>query len=86
MLSKLKKKKNFKLITEIGDMWPESIPLNKRLSTIFSFPFLIWKKLRDNYLYNSDLVISECELFKNILKRNTKLESIKTLYFCKKGF
>lgn len=86
VLSKLKKKKNFKLITEIGDMWPESIPLNKRLSTIFSFPFLIWKKLRDNYLYNSDLVISECELFKNILKRNTKLESIKTLYFCKKGF
>ena len=83
-LSKVKKKYNFFLITELGDMWPESFPVSTRIKKIMTVPFKLWSSLRDNYLYNSDYVITECELFNKVLYKNSSIKKIKTLYFCQK--
>lgn len=82
-LSKCKKKKSFKLITEVGDMWPESIPVGDRLKNILKIPFGIWSGLRDRYLYNSDMVIAECDLFRETIEKKSTIEQIQTIYFCK---
>ena len=82
-ISKAKKRKQFMLITEIGDMWPETMPINSRLKAILFAPFYYWRSLRDNYLFNSDVIIAECDLFKERLVKNTGLKNIETLYFCK---
>ena len=78
----LRKKKKFLLITEIGDMWPESIPISDHLKKIFALPLRVWADLRDNYISNSDCIITECELFrKQILEKNRNLK-VNALYFC----
>lgn len=82
-LSQSRQKKNFKLITEIGDMWPESMPVSSKIKKGLSIPFNIWAGFRDKYLSNSDAIITECNLFKNKLEKNAKLNNIKTIYFCK---
>lgn len=82
-LSKCKRQRNFCLITEIGDMWPESIPVGVCLKKSLKIPFSIWSEMRDKYLYNSDIIIAECDLFRDKLKKNTAIEQIQTLYFCK---
>lgn len=82
-LSKSKKKKDFKLITEIGDMWPESIPMGKGLKRVLRIPFSIWARFRDKFLYNSDSVIAECDLFRDTIKQNSGIDHVQTLYFCK---
>lgn len=78
----LRDKKKIQLITEIGDMWPESIPISEKLKKLLALPMRIWANLRDNYISNSDCVITECELFrKQLLRKNGNLE-VNTLYFC----
>lgn len=83
VLSIIKRKKKFKLITEIGDMWPETMPVSKSIKKVLVVPLGIWKAFRDKYLFNSDIVIAECDLFKKQLEKNTGLGQIQTLYFCK---
>lgn len=82
-LCKCKEKKSFKLITEVGDMWPESIPVGEKVRKLFFVPFRMWSKLRDQYLFNSDMVIAECDLFRDTIQRKSGISNIQTLYFCK---
>ena len=83
VLSKIKKKADFFLVTEIGDMWPESMPVSNLVSTALSLPFKIWSRLRDKYLFNSDYIIAECDLFKNSIMKKVCTNKIETMYFCK---
>ena len=82
-LSNIKKKKNFFLITEIGDMWPESMPVGIKVKAALSFPFKIWSSFRDKYLFNSDYIIAECDLFRNSIVKKVCTDNIQTIYFCK---
>ena len=66
-------------------MWPETMPVPNLVKKILYIPLLFWKNLRDKYLFNSDTVIAECELFDKQLVYNTGLKNIVTLYFCKKA-
>ena len=84
VLSNIRKNRDFKLITEIGDMWPETMPASEGIKKILFIPLSIWRLLRDKYLFNSDVIIAECNLFKKQLEKNTGLSQIRTLYFCKK--
>ena len=84
VLSNIRKNRDFKLITEIGDMWPETMPTSEGIKKILFIPLSIWRLLRDKYLFNSDVIIAECNLFKKQLEKNTGLSQIRTLYFCKK--
>ncbi len=85
VLSNIRKSYSFKLITEIGDLWPETMPVSQKIKKIFWVPLGIWRLLRDKYLFNSDVIIAECNLFKTQLEKNTGLKQIRTLYFCKKA-
>lgn len=48
------------LIIDVIDMWPESMPLDKYKNT---FPFVLWKRMRNNSLKKADYVFTECNLY-----------------------
>ncbi|OAI88720.1 hypothetical protein AYO36_00860 [Exiguobacterium sp. KKBO11] len=75
-----KENKNTKLIFDLIDLWPETFPVQKIKQL---FPFNYWKSLRKNGLAGSDLVISECNLYREIIEN--ELEGIKceTVYLAK---
>ncbi len=68
-----------KLVIDIIDLWPESLRLGK-LENIW--PVSIWKKLRDSNLGKADLVITECDLYREKLGLDPK-RSV-TMYWGKK--
>lgn len=82
-LSKCKKNNDFRLITEIGDMWPETMPVGGMLKKGLGLPFKFWSSLRDKHLYNSDVIIAECDLFNELLRKKSHVNKIETVYFCK---
>lgn len=77
---KYKKENNdTKIIVDVIDMWPESLPVkyNKNL-----FPLNIWKNIRKNNIDCADLVVSECNMYRNILEKEYS-GNIETLYWAK---
>lgn len=78
---KYKRKHNsVRLVFDIIDMWPESFPLKKYASLP---PFAMWRNLRDKSLKYADYVVSECDLYREMLAE--KLGNIPngTLYLAK---
>lgn len=60
-----KKNNNIKLIVDIIDLWPESLPL-RFLKEVW--PITVWADLRNKHLKEADLIITECNLYKKVLK------------------
>ena len=58
---------NVKLIYEIEDLWPESLPLSDTKKRLLQLPFMIWKVIRNRYIDNADGIILECALYKDYL-------------------
>ena len=58
---KLKKVLHTKVVLDIIDMWPESLPV-KGVETLW--PLRCWRRLRDDNLGHADLVFTECGLYK----------------------
>lgn len=82
-LSKYKEKNpKVQLITEIEDLWPESMPIGASLKKLASPAFKIWARIRNKNLKNSDVVVFECELFLNTLKKYVSKSAI--VHLCKK--
>lgn len=77
---KYKKENKVKLIIDIIDMWPESLPISKKIKNLL--PFKLWKSYRSKYLNCADRLISECNLYKEILNKeyNNKID---TLYWAR---
>lgn len=59
-----KRKTGTRLIVDILDLWPESLPI-PFLKTIW--PLSLWSDLRNRNLKNADLVITECKLYQERL-------------------
>lgn len=70
-----------KLILDVIDMWPESMPIKN--SKVIEPVFSKWAGLRDNYVKAADLVFTECNLFQEILKTKVSREKLQTLYLVK---
>lgn len=53
-----------KIIIDIIDMWPESLPVsfNKNL-----LPFKIWRNIRKNNISCADTLVTECDFYQDIL-------------------
>lgn len=69
-------------ICEVGDMWPESLPISDKVKKFIYLPLAYWKLLRDRNLGYFDMVITECDKFESYIRKihpNTR-----KLYFCKK--
>jgi len=75
------KYKNTKLIFDIYDLWPETMPIKKLKK---SLPFYLWGAIRNKNIKYADLVITECNLFKDILKNYLKETKAETLYLAKR--
>ena len=69
-----------KLIFDIIDLWPESMPLGILKNTS---PASVWKKWRDDAITCADHVFTECNLYKEILKDVLNPEKTSTLYLFK---
>ena len=81
-----RKNKSAKLIFEIGDLWPETMPLNTRLKQIFKIPLGIWANLRNRNMKFADYIIYECDLFRNILSKYHANVKAETIYLAKDNF
>lgn len=72
------------LIFDIFDMWPESFP-NSRAKALLKLPFSVWGWFRNMGLPKADLVLTECDLFREKLQSHLKNTNAKTLYLCRPG-
>lgn len=75
-----KKNSNCKLIFDVIDLWPETLPFKKYKKTIM---FKMWAKLRNRYLTVSDYIVTECDLFHNHLTSILGRINIETIYLAK---
>lgn len=75
-----KKHKNVKLIFDLIDLWPETIPIAK-FKTLP--PFTYWKNLRDKYLAAADEIVTECKLYQQELPREIQ-NNLHTVYLARK--
>lgn len=74
------------LIYEIGDMWPETLPLSDKLKKLFCVPLGIWASLRNCNLKIADFIIYECDLFRNSIQKYHRDVESQTIYLSKEDF
>ena len=75
-----KRNPNIKLVVDIIDLWPESMPLGELKNTL---PARIWKKWRDNAIVKADYVFTECKLYQQSLSYVLDVTKTSTLYLFK---
>lgn len=75
-----KKNRNVKLYFDLIDLWPETMPIGK-LKTFP--PFRNWKLLRDDNLKGADYIISECNLYLEVLREKVSGIKVKSLYLAR---
>jgi len=75
-----KKHSEVKLILDILDLWPETLPVGSIKQV---FPFTLWRNIRDLHVENADMVITECNLYQEILADVLRDRTTKTLYLAK---
>ena len=68
-----------KLIFEIFDLWPETFPGGK-IKKLLAPVFKVWAALRDRNLGKADFVVTECEMFRNLLRLPD--ETSKAVWLC----
>ena len=73
MGARLKRETGCRLIADIIDLWPESLPISGIGHTL---PVRMWKSLRDKSLSQTDYIITECALYKEILGLDDKKTSV----------
>lgn len=67
-----------KLILDIIDLWPESLPFGDIKKY---WPLCLWRGLRDNNLKYADSIITECDLYQKSLIEKCHNVAIKTVYW-----
>ncbi|WP_442636924.1 glycosyltransferase [Rossellomorea marisflavi] len=77
-----KKNKQVKLVFDLIDLWPETMPVGKVENIP---PFTLWKSLRNSNLQYADEVITECDLYQSVLKNTLNGVSTNTIYLAKEG-
>lgn len=75
-----RKNPNSKLIFDLIDMWPETMPISKFKSLP---PFMYWKNLRNKNLKFADEIVTECDLYQTILPQNIDRQKVHTIYLAR---
>jgi glycosyltransferase involved in cell wall biosynthesis len=75
------KNKDIKLIYDLIDLWPETMPIGKAKSFP---PFSYWGAMRDHSLKYADLLITECNLYQTVLGNAIKDIKTETVHLAKK--
>ncbi|KUP05134.1 hypothetical protein Q73_13510 [Bacillus coahuilensis m2-6] len=76
-----RKNKKVKLIFDLIDLWPETMPVGK---IKYTPPFTFWRLMRDSSLKYADLVITECNLYQQILRKVLRGINTETVYLAKR--
>lgn len=71
---------NAKIIIDILDLWPESMPIKGT----DRFPFTIWAGIRNNNLQYADYIVTECDFYQKKLKKWLYGKKVQTIYWCHK--
>ena len=80
-LSEIKQKNpDVKLIFDLIDLWPETMPIGKAKSF---FPFTYWRNLRNKYLKEADYIVTECNLYRKKLRSILEGMKVETLYLAR---
>lgn len=78
---KYKRKVKCKVIVDVIDMWPETMPIEK----IKKIPLIsVWRNLRDKWINQADFIVTECNLYQEILGKIVPKDKMKTVYLAKK--
>lgn len=75
-----KKYPNVRLVFDFIDMWPEALPISNFKYTFF---YYMWKRKRDRYLGFADKIVTECNLYQNLIRKNISDGKIETLYLAR---
>ncbi len=72
-----RRNKHTKFVIDLIDLWPESFPIQKlKNNPVFS----VWKELRNNAMKHSDLIITECAMYRAKLEKLFTDKKSGTLY------
>ncbi len=71
-----------KLVFDLFDLWPETFPSNKA-KQLLAPAFWVWKSLRNRYVSKADLITAECNLYREVLKKQLNGLNAQTIYLCK---
>lgn len=76
---------HIKLIIDLIDLWPETMPMGKTKRLPM---FGLWKSLRDKNLKYADVIVTECNLYKDVLGRALSGKRVEPLYLARedKGY
>ena len=86
-ISKYKRENpNVKLVYEIGDLWPETLPLSDKIKAAATPALNLWASIRNKNIGRADAVIFECDLFKEKINKYCEKAYTKTIYFCKEDY
>lgn len=77
-----KKNPDVKLVFDLIDLWPETMPVGRLIKIVP--PFSSWGYMRDNSLQFANAVVTECNLYQNILKDTLKGIKTETVYLAKR--
>jgi glycosyltransferase involved in cell wall biosynthesis len=75
-----KNHKKTKIIFDLMDLWPETLPISRFESNPL---FSIWRELRDRNLKSSDLILTECDLYRQVLAKQLNGLIVSTLHLAK---
>lgn len=75
-----KNHKNVKLVFDLIDLWPETLPIPLIKSIP---PFTQWKNLRNKYLNAADTIVTECDLYKQKIPQYIDKSKIVTMYLAR---
>jgi len=78
------KNSTVKIICEIEDLWPESLPLNEFLKKFLKPIIALWSSIRNMNIKSADAIVFECDLFRKYLDKILLQNQLKkTIYLCK---
>lgn len=77
-----RKHPDIKLMFDLCDMWPESLPVSKTIEKLGSPVFHAWRRYRDAYIGEADCVLSECNLFAGRVQPYVNEERLHPVYLC----
>jgi len=81
-MKKYKQRHKVKVILDIIDLWPESLPIS-RIKNFW--PMQWWRDLRNKSLCDVDLIMTECKLYQKILKPYIGKTKMVNLYWPRGG-
>lgn len=67
-----------KLIIDLIDLWPETMPVGKIKPLLRP-----WKQIRDRNLHYADVIITECNLYRDVLRKQLEGKRVETLYLAR---